>query len=504
MQQLSALDAAFLHMESHRNYGHIGSVAIFDPVTESGRLTIDDVRAHVASRLDLLPPFRRRVVEVPFGLDHPYWIEDPDFDLDFHVRHIALPAPGDDRQLAEQVTRIAARHLDRHRPLWELYLIEGLEGGRVALQSKIHHAAIDGVSGAEVLATLLDLDPKPTELAEAESNWEPDEVPSGSDLLIRGAKGLAAQPLKLLAFQVNLAAELRRRGLSGLRENARVFGLPDPAGLPVLGWLFGAADEERPWNDVMSAPTMQAPRTSFNRAITPHRRWAFGSLPLEEVKAVKNKAGVTVNDVVMTLCGTALRRWLVDHGELPLEPLLAMVPVSVRTESQRGSLGNQVSAMIALLATNEEDPRRRLEMSHDAMRVAKEQHQAIPAALLQDFSEFAAPAVAARAARLLAGLRVVDRMLLPFNVIISNIPGPPFPLYFAGARMLATYPVSTISDGIGLNITVMSYEGHLDFGIIADRSLVPDVADLIGHLGEALEELTKAYARTKPARRANT
>jgi len=480
-------------MESLRNFGHIGSVVILDPETSRGRLTIEDVRSLVESRLHLLPPFRRRVVEVPFGLDQPYWAEDSEFDLDFHVRHIALPPPGTDQQLADQVTRIAARHLDRTRPLWELYLIEGLEGGRVALQSKIHHAAIDGVSGAEVLTTLLDLEPDPPPTPPPEQAWQPDEIPSDMELVRRGFRTLSSQPLKLVRLELQILAELRERGISGLRANARAFGLPDPAALPVVGRLFGSVDEGRTWRSVLSTPTIQAPRTSFNRAISSHRRWAFGSISLDDVKLVKNAAGVTVNDVVMTLCGAALRRWLIDHDELPEAPLLAMVPVSVRTEAQRGALGNQVSAMIASLATNEADPRRRLEAAHAGMAIAKEQHRAIPAELLQDFTQFAAPAVAARAARLLAQFRILESVLLPFNVVISNIPGPSFPLYFAGAKMLASFPVSTIADGIGINVTVMSYQGHLDFGLIADRQLVPDVANLVGYLADALDELKAAY-----------
>ena len=493
MRQLSGLDASFLHMESATNYGHVGSVSVLDPTTVEGGLTFERVRDLVESRLHLLPPLRRRVVGVPFGMDHPLWVEDPDFDLDFHVRNLALPAPGDDHQLAEQVTRIAARHLDRARPLWELYLIEGLADGHVAIQIKIHHAAIDGVSGAELQGLLLDIEADAPPAPPPATPWRADRVPSERERFARGALSLILQPMKLLKFEADVARELQRRGLSGLRSDVTVFGLPDPARLPLVGRLFGDAADQ-PWRDVLSAPARAAPRTSFNRKVSAHRRWVFATLSLDDVKAVKNAAGVTVNDVVMAICAGALRRWLIDHEELPAEPLLAMVPVSVRTEAERGSFGNQVSAMIATLPTDEADAGARLARTNDAMRIAKEQHRAIPAELLQDFSQFATPAIAARAARLAAQLRLADRLLLPFNVVISNVPGPPFPLYFAGARLLAAYPVSTIADGVGLNITVMSYQKNLDVGLIADRDLVPDLWTLMGYFEEELGELQRAVA----------
>ena len=284
MRQLSGLDASFLHMESATNYGHVGSVSVLDPTTVEGGLTFERVRDLVESRLHLLPPLRRRVVEVPFGMDHPLWVEDPDFDLDFHVRNLALPAPGDDHQLAEQVTRIAARHLDRARPLWELYLIEGLADGHVAIQIKIHHAAIDGVSGAELQGLLLDIEADAPPAPPPATPWRADRVPSERERFARGALSLILQPMKLLKFEADVARELQRRGLSGLRSDVTVFGLPDPARLPLVGRLFGDAADQ-PWRDVLSAPARAAPRTSFNRKVSAHRRWVFATLSLDDVLA---------------------------------------------------------------------------------------------------------------------------------------------------------------------------------------------------------------------------
>jgi WS/DGAT/MGAT family acyltransferase len=414
-------------------------------------------------------PFRRRLVEVPLGLDHPYWIEDPDFDLDFHLRHIAVPPPGDKFQLAELAVRIAARHLDRSRPLWEMYVIEGLEGGFIAELTKIHHACIDGVEGAEILGVLLDIEPEAPTTPVPSEPWQYDREPSQWNMLGRGFVGLMSRP--------RVGMRLARRAVPGLGSISRNFAVSMPG--------VGKRD------DVLSRPSVSAPRTPFNGVITPHRRWAFGSLPMSDVKNVKNSLGATVNDVVMTLCAGALRRWLIEHDALPDGPLLAMVPVSVRVEGDRGAYGNQVSAMVAVLPTDEADAGRRLEVMAGEMAIAKQEHHALPAELLQDFAQFTPPSVLGMASRVAARARLADRVLLPFNVVISNVPGPQFPLYTAGARMEGIYPISAITDGVGLNMTLMSYNGSLDFGIVADREMVPDVWSLIDSLGEELELLMK-------------
>jgi diacylglycerol O-acyltransferase / wax synthase len=495
MQQLTGLDAAFLYIETPSTFGHVSSLTMYDPETATGRLTFRDMRDLLEERLHLLPPFRRRLVDVPFGLDHPYWIEDPDFDLDFHVRHTGVPPPGDDRQLADVVARLVARPLDRTRPLWELYFIEGLEDGHVAVLTKMHHSAIDGVSGAEVLATLLDLEPEPRKVDPPARPWKPERAPGQLEMLGRGALTILGRPGKALSLQ--------RRALQMVGNQPRLREIPVIALLPVLANLgaiaipaltnlLGRAQRRVADGEILDAPRYAAPRTSLNRTITPHRRYAFGSLSLDDVKAVKNAFGCTVNDVVMAICAGGLRRWLVAHRELPREPLLAMVPVSIRTDEEQGSFGNKVSAMVAPIFTNVEDPAERLELIHDAMLVAKEQHKATPAELLTDFAQFSMPALTARVNRVIARTKLADRVAVPFNVVISNVPGPNFPLYSAGARLVGSYPVSALTDGIGLNLTVMSYMGNLDFGLLACREIVPDIWRLLGYLGDSLEELKKA------------
>jgi diacylglycerol O-acyltransferase / wax synthase len=474
MQQLTGLDAAFLAMETPATYGHVGSVCILDPTTAEQPLTLARMTELVESRLHLIPPFRRRLVEVPLGLDQPYWIEDPDFDIEYHVRELALPAPGDSQQLADQAARLHARHLDRRRPLWELYLIHGVEGGRTAIYTKVHHSAIDGVSGNDILAALLDLSPdgRPDDDVTA---WESETEPNSWGMLVRSAVSLAGHPVRAARLTVSLGRSL-----------PTIAGIAPRPSLPIIDRLFPRGDSA-----VLSSSGLRAPATPFNKPIGPHRRWAFRSLPFADVKAVKTAAGATVNDVVMAMCAGALRRWLIDHDALPEGPLVAAVPVSVRTEEQKGTGGNRVSSIIAAIPTNLADPAERLQASHEAMRAAKEQHGALPADLLADVTQFAMPALAGQAARLSARLRLLERINL-FNLIISNVPGPNVPLYYAGYRLLGYYPLSAITDGQGLNITVMSYGGQLHLGLIADRDLVPDLNAMAGYIADELDVLTAA------------
>ncbi|MCU1588393.1 MAG: hypothetical protein JWN31_1886 [Frankiales bacterium] len=458
MQQLTGLDASFLAMETHAVFGHVGSVCVLDPSTSPDEVTLEKITRLIEQRLHLMPPFRRRLVTVPLGLDQPYWIEDAGFNIEYHVREIALPAPGDDKQLAEQAARLHARPLDRNRPLWELYLIHGLSGGRIALYSKVHHAAIDGVSGSDILAAILDLTPEGRTVDAPELPWKPETEPSSVGMLARSAVAFAVQPLR--------AAKL---GYGLLRS------------IPALASTSSSSA-------ILSPSSLRAPATPFNKAISPHRRWAFASLSLEEIKGVKNKAGGTVNDVVMALATGALRRWLIDHDALPDGPLIAAVPVSIRTEDQRGTAGNKVSTMFAPLPTHLEDPIERLAACTQAMSAAKEQHGALPATLLSDVTQFAMPALAGQAARLAARVRLLERVN-PFNLFVSNVPGPNIPLYYAGARLLGYYPLSAIADGQGLNITVCSLSGELHFGLIADRELVPDLDVMMGYLVDELCQL---------------
>ncbi len=490
MRQLTGLDTTFLRIESPTTYGHVSGLTLFDPSTRaSEEFTLEDVREHIRERLHLLPPFRWRLAEVPFALDNPYWVESPEFDLDFHVRELALPAPGDDHQLAEQVARLAARPLDRSRPLWELYVIHGIEGGLVGHLTKMHHAAVDGASGAEIMGTLLDITPEPREVPPPPKDWEPETAPGDLSMLARGVASAATRPLRIL-----------RTAPSTLPSLADVPGMNNLPGVDTLSKLT-ARVARRGEGELLERPKQKAPRTSLNGKISPHRRFAFGSISLDDVKEIKNAFGLTVNDVVMTLCTNALRRWLIEHDELPADPLLAMVPVSVRTGE--GEYGNQVSAMVVALPTNEADPETRMRLMHDAMVAAKERHKAVPATLMQDFSQFIPPALAARAARTLVGLAASDRVNPSYNVVISNVPGPQFPLYSDGARLVSNFPVSAITDGVGLNMTVMSYNGKIDFGLLACREMMPDIWNMIDWIKESLEQM-KALSASAPEKTAGS
>ena len=494
MRQLTSLDAQFLAVESARTYGHVGGLAVYDPATApGGALGVKDICRLVGERIHMLPPFRWRLVGVPLGLDHPYWVEDPDFDLDFHIRESAVPPPGDDRRLAETVARIFARPLDRTRPLWELYVIHGLEGGRVALLTKVHHSVVDGVSGNEILAVLLDPSPEGREIPPAEGGGHGERVPGELEMLGRGLLSLPLQPLRAL-----------RSAPTAIPNLTELPGANAFPGVPRISRGVAAARRtlgiEHDDPAILEVTTARPPRTSFNRRISGHRRFSFGQLSLDTVKAIKNEAGVTVNDVVVALCAGALRDWLKERDELPREPLVAMVPVSVRTEEQMGTFGNRVSMMIVPIATDEADPKRRLKRTHELLRGAKGRHKAVPANLLTDATSFIPPAVASLAAR--TTMEVMGRTRPPVNLVISNVPGPRSPLFLAGAKLEAHYPVSVVVDGVGLNITVMSYLDHLDFGIVADRDQVADTWALMDRLSLSLQELTQAVLGKAGKRRA--
>ncbi|HVA60233.1 MAG TPA: wax ester/triacylglycerol synthase family O-acyltransferase [Mycobacteriales bacterium] len=480
MHQLTGLDTVFLSIETATTYGHVGSVAVLEP--PPGRpLTLDRVTAGVESRLHLIPPFRRRLAQVPLGLDNPYWIDDPDFDIEFHVRELALPAPGDDRQLASQLVRLHARPLDRQRPLWELYLIHGLAGGRQAVYTKVHHAAIDGVSGNDILTALLDLAPDGREGERESPQWAPETAPGTAAMLARSLGALAGNPWRAVRMSAGLA-----------RSVPRLVTLPARPRLPLIDRLLRRDD-----GSVLSQSALRAPATPFNRSISAHRNFAMARIPLDQIKPLRVAFGLTVNDVVMALCAGALRRWLLEHDALPDAALLAGVPISVRTTEQSGTLGNRVSTMIAPIPTHLSDPAERLRAAHDAMRAAKDQHQALPANLLADVNEFAMPALAGRAARAAARLRLIERVR-PFNLMISNVPGPNRPLYLAGAQLVGIYPLSAITDGQGLNITVLGYLGALHFGFISCRELVPDLDRMAEQLDAEMSAL-RALAEQKPA-----
>jgi diacylglycerol O-acyltransferase len=474
MRQLSGLDAAFLSLETRTSSGHVGGVCLLDPASAPRPLDLAALRDLFAERVGLVPILRQRLLEVPLGLDQPYWVDDEDFDLEFHVREIALPRPGSDAQLAEQVSRLHSRPLDRTRPLWETYLISGLAKKRQAVYTKIHHAAIDGVSGAEVLTLLLDLTPEGRPPASIPV-FRPEPPPSLVRMLASASWSAALRPLDTVRITRDLLRFMPTIG--------------SVAG-PMLGRMIGIGEGDG--SVIPTAPALP-PATPFNRPVTSHRRWAFRSVALDDVKTVKNAFGVSVNDVVLAMCAGALRRWLIEKEALPAVPLIAMIPVSVRDEQAKGTMGNKVSAMLAALPTHLPTPQERLAVAHEATRIAKAQHAAIPPGLVENITDFAPPALAARAARVAFATGVLHR-LPPFNLVISNVPGPNVQAYLAGAKLLAYYPVSVVTEGQGLNITVHGYRGGLHFGLIACRELVPDIDALTGYLVDELNILLAAAA----------
>jgi diacylglycerol O-acyltransferase / wax synthase len=478
MKQLSSLDASLIAGEDGRIHGHICSVVILDPSgAPGGVFNAERVAEVVRQRLHLLPMFRWRLVELPLGLDYPYWLEEGDIDLEFHIREAALPAPGDDHQLADLVARLHSRPLDRGHPLWELYVIEGLSDGRVAVLTKMHHAAIDGVSGAEVMSTVLDPDRDGRQVVRPQG--QPGERSPGQfELVGRGLLGLSTRPVRAL--------RALPRVIPNMDQIAALRTIPGARHLSAAGARLGTIGQD---GGVLERPRLDAPHTRFNERVTPHRRFAFTTLPLDDIKAIKRHFAVTVNDVVLALATGALRRRMIAQSELPREPLLAMVPVSVRAPGERAAYGVRVSSMIVPIPTDEPNPEVRVNRVHEAMRSAKERHRAMPATLLQDTFELLPTTLLARAARATAGLGVPNPLRPPMNLMISNVPGARIPLYCAGALVEHVYPASMVADGMALNITVISHCDNLDIGIVGDRDLVPDTWELADDLEEEFQSL---------------
>jgi diacylglycerol O-acyltransferase / wax synthase len=482
VRQLTSLDAEFLAIEDDRNYAHVSGLAVLDPSgAPGGALHLADLRQLVEERIHLLPPFRWRLEEVPLGLDHPWWVEDEEFDIGYHVRELALPAPGDDRQLGTQVERIFSRPLDRARPLWEIYLIQGVYGDRAALFTKIHHSVVDGVSGAEILGILFDLDPGGREI--------PDQGPPISTSRHPGSIGLLGKGAVKLPGRIVRGVKSVPSTVLNVTDLPPVRGLPGVRALGVATERARRVINRRGEEGVPARAGLQAPRTLLNERISGHRHFSFGTLSLDEVKAAKNAYGVKVNDVVVALSAGAIRQFLLANDGLPEDPMVAMVPVSVRGEEALGTFGNQVSAMMAALPTDVPDPVERLMRAHAEMDVAKQRHASQSDDFIERATGLVPPVLFSRAARMAAGIGASSHFRPHFNVIVSNVPGPPVPLYIAGARLESHYPASVIMDGVGLNITVLSYLDRLDVGIVGDRELAPNFDLLVEAMRDELAEL---------------
>jgi WS/DGAT/MGAT family acyltransferase len=469
------MDAAFLALETETMHLHVGAVMVFDPSSADGALDaparyFDRLRALVEERIHLVPPFRRRVVRVPFGLNHPVWVEDPHFELDHHLRRASLPAPGGPAELAAFVADLAGRPLDQNSPLWEMHLVEGLESGHVALVPKVHHALFDGASGVEVVASFLDSTPIPRAVPRPVRPWRAEAIPTEAELVASAMSSLVRQPERtagVLRRTFGVVRDLADRNRR-LREEDEIVPPPAP---------------------------FRAPRTSVNGAISAHRRFAFAQVPLDEIGLVRRAFGGTLNDVVLAAVAGALRRLLADRGDRLEDPAVAMVPMSARLEGDAGVLGNKVSAMLVSLATHIADPVERYTVITAGTRLAKDQARVVPDELIHGWAQLAFPALSSRIARLAGNLRVFDHVPPLFNVLVSNVAGPDFALWCAGAKLVALYPMGPLVDGVGLNVTVASYDGTLYVGILGCRELVPEVVLFGDHLTDAFGELVKAAVR---------
>ncbi len=475
-ERLSAQDATFLHIEDEHQPQHVGSLGLFEagPLLDSeGRFRIEELRAAVGARLDLIPRFRQKLMTVPLDQGRPVWVDDDRFDLSYHVRLTALPTPGSEEQLKALFARLQAHLLDRRRPLWELWFVEGLVGDRVAIIQKTHHCLIDGISGVDVATVLLDTTPEPAPVVV--SDWVPEPPPDRRSLLRESLVERTTEPTEMIR-SARALLRFPRQAADGVAKVA-------------MAVVSGAA---------------ATPHTPWNVPISPHRRWELARVPLAQVKAIKDMAtssqltsdGCSVNDVVLAACTGALRAFLIERG-VPVEDLelKAMVPVSMRSEEETGALGNRVSMVPAVLPVSEVDARWRLRFVHDNMAELKESGLAVGADDLIRMTNYLPPTVLGVASRLLT-------RSLAVNTTITNIPGPQFPLYCQGARMLEAFPYVGIIDNMALTIAVVSYDGSLGFGITGDRDILPDLDRVAQFLTDAVDELERELkAVAKPSKR---
>ena len=455
LDRLSSIDAGFLHQEDGGAHMHIGGLGIFEGPPPSGQ----QFREHIASRLPLVPRYRQKLVEMPFGTGRPVWAEDPQFRIGYHVRHAALPQPGSDAQLHTLTSRILSQRLDRTKPLWEMWLVEGLQDGRWALIAKTHHAMIDGVGGVDLLTALLDLTP---ETREVDSEpWDPQPTPGTVGLLVDGAAGAVRSVVDRSLQGLSLAVQPRR----ALKE--------------VVSTAAALAA-------VVSPLVNGAPATPLNRAPGPHRRVEVVRTDLTDYKRVRKAFGATINDVVLTAVAGALGRFLEGRGvDVQGLELRACVPVSVRTPSRAGAAGNDITIMMAPLPVGVRQPVERLSVVRRAMHNLKSSRQAEGAQVLTSIENALPPAVLAQASRLGFSSRM-------YNLLVTNVPGPQVPIYLLGRQLTDLAPLAFLAPQHTLAIAIISYHGAVTYGLLGDADAVPDLPDLAGHLRDSLAELVQA------------
>src|SRR3954462_13225428 len=442
---------------------HVGAVVIF----EGPPPTREEFLAHLSARLGRVPRYRQKLAFPPFEAGRPFWVDDPNFNLDYHVRHTALPKPGSEDQLRELAGRIFSQRLDRSKPLWETWIVHGLEGGRFALSPKTHHALVDGVSGVDIATVLFDLSPVPDDV-EPDDGWTPEPEPSDVDLVADGVRALVKAPFSLAGRALG-AVQHPGETIERVREAAEGLG------------------------EVLWAGMNPAPDVPLNVEIGPHRRVRWAQSWLADFKEIKNTLGGTVNDAVLAVVAGALRRWLHDRGvRTEGVELRALVPVSIRTDDERGSLGNRIAAMRGPLPVYVDDPVERLRVVREGMGELKESKQALGAEVIAALNDFAPPPLLPQGSRLNFSTRL-------FNLIVTNVPGPQFPLYLLGREMQEIVPVAFLPEHHALAVAIMSYNGKVDFGLLADYDAMPDIDAFAAHLEESLAELLAAARRTGKA-----
>lgn len=463
VERLPGADANYLYMETPTLHMHTLKIAIIDVTGVEGGYTFARVQEELAARLHLLPPFRRRLVKVPFMLNHPVWVEDHDFDQGLHVRRDTIAAPGTMRQLEERIGEIASTPLDRTKPLWEIHVCEGLADGRIAVVTKMHHALADGNAANALLANIMDLIPGTVPVLPT-TPWQGEPTPTRWELLRDGLRDLFRT---LLALPALLRATLLN--IVTLTRHKKTATVSPPR------------------------PIMDTPRTSFNGAITPRRSFATATIPLDDFKPVRVTHGVTLNDVVLGVVAGALLRWMADHGESPTGALTAGIPVGTDGAGAEPRLGgNRVTNIFTSLHTDLADPVARLHAIHATTAEAKAQGKALGLDMLERWWEYIPPGPFSLFMRAYSASGAANLHAAPFNVVVSNVPGPPVAVYIAGARLSELYSVGPILQGIGLNVTVWSYEGNMNFSAITCPDLLPDVENLVAHLRGALDELLQA------------
>ena len=462
MERLAGIDASFLYMETPQVHMQVGFACVFDPSDSPNGYDPAAVMKHVEERTSCHRVFRRRLARVPFDLAHPLWVDDPDFDVIRHVHRVALPAPGGPEEFGAMIGRISSTPLDRAKPLWEIWIIEGLEGGRLGLVLRMHHSVVDGISGAGLLMHLFDRS-RTTVVPPPPLRTEPDTVPSDLELVAHGLRSRMKQPVVLartIGETVKKATGLFRDQINERR----------PSGTRPLG----------------------APRTPLNGSVSSRRNLATLRVSFDDVRHVKNALGCTVNDVILATAGGGLRTYLQGIDALPGASLTAACPVSVRTEAQSLEFNNKVSVLWTSLATDTDDPIERVERIHANTLIAKREFQAMGGDTIQAWAEFAGPRVFNLAVRAYSRQHLADRHRPVHNLVISNVPGPRQSLYLAGLKLEAVYLTGPVMEGMGLNLTVLSYAGSVDFAFFVDSELVPDVWDLARATRRAFDELCEA------------